>query len=318
MAISTHCKWIGLLSVVLSLALISSSLAETPSTERDLPAPIFTIISVDLVEVPFETALNHIAERGGFPLNYNRSRIPIDATITVQLNTCVRWMRYGTLWTRRKLRSLRRNRDSSSFVPASDVDAVESTISGFIVDHGDGEQLSNATIVVLNGDGQHRLGTLSNAEGYYAIPGITEDFCVIIASYIGYETFRDTLQIANRNNVRVDIELKRTALQLGEVIVEADLNNSLENNLSVRPSIASLKVRDIKQMAAMGEPDLLRGLQLLPGVQSASDFSSGLYVRGGGPDQTGIFLDQARLYNPSHAFGLFSTFNPDAVKDVTL
>ena len=311
-------KWIGLLSVVLPLVFIGSSLAETPSTERDLPAPIFTIISVDLVEVPLETALNHIAEKGGFPLNYNRSRIPIDATITVQLELV------------RALDALRHVMDETQtalvtmeqgqlvIVPASDVDAVESTISGFIVDHGDGEQLSNATIVVLNGDGQRRLGTLSNAEGYYAIPGITEDFCVIIASYIGYETFRDTLEIANRNNVRVDIELKRTAVQLGEVLVEADLNSSPENNLSVRPSIASLKVRDIKQMAAMGEPDLLRGLQLLPGVQSASDFSSGLYVRGGGPDQTGIFLDQARLYNPSHAFGLFSTFNPDAVKDVTL
>ncbi len=311
-------KWIGLLSVVLPLVFIGSSLAETPSTERDLPAPIFTIISVDLVEVPLETALNHIAEKGGFPLNYNRSRIPIDATITVQLELV------------RALDALRHVMDETQtalvtmeqgqlvIVPASDVDAVESTISGFIVDHGDGEQLSNATIVVLNGDGQRRLGTLSNAEGYYAIPGITEDFCVIIASYIGYETFRDTLQIARRNNVRVDIELKRTAVQLGEVLVEADLNSSPENNLSVRPSIASLKVRDIKQMAAMGEPDLLRGLQLLPGVQSASDFSSGLYVRGGGPDQTGIFLDQARLYNPSHAFGLFSTFNPDAVKDVTL
>ena len=270
------------------------------------------------MEVPLETALNHIAERGGFPLNYNRSRIPIDATITVQLEHV------------RALDALRHVMDETQttlvtteqgqlvIVPASDVDAVESTISGFIVDHGDGEQLSNATIVVLNGDGQRRLGTLSNAEGYYAIPGITEDFCVIIASYIGYETFRDTLQIDSRNNVRVDIELKRTAVQLDEVLVEADLNSSPENNLSVRPSIASLKVRDIKQMAAMGEPDLLRGLQLLPGVQSASDFSSGLYVRGGGPDQTGIFLDQARLYNPSHAFGLFSTFNPDAVKDVTL
>ena len=247
------------------------------------------MISVDLVEVPLETALNHIAERGGFPLNYNRSRIPIDATITVQLEHV------------RALDALRHVMDETQTtlvtteqgqlvgLPASDVDSVESTISGFIVDHGDGEQLSNATIVVLNGDGQHRLGTLSNAEGYYAIPGITEDFCVIIASYIGYETFRDTLQIANRNNVRVDIELKRTAAQLGEVLVEADLNSSLENNLSVRPSIASLKVRDIKQMAAMGEPDLLRGLQLLPGVQSASDFSSGLYVRGGGPIKRAFF-----------------------------
>ncbi len=102
---------------------------------------------------------------------------------------------------------------------------------------------------------------------------------------------------------------------MGEVVVEAEATAASE--LNQRPSVVALQVTDVQQMAAMAEPDLLRSLQLLPGVQSASDFSSGLYVRGGGPDQTGILLDQMRLYNPSHAFGFFSTFNPDAIKDVT-
>ena len=106
-------------------------------------------------------------------------------------------------------------------------------------------------------------------------------------------------------------------LRLGEIVVEAEAADRVENELNHQPSVVVLQARNLKQMPAMGAPALLRSLQLLPGVQTASDFSSGLYVRGGGPDQTGILLDQVRLYNPSHAFGFFSTFNPDAIKDVT-
>ncbi|MDP7237468.1 MAG: TonB-dependent receptor plug domain-containing protein, partial [Candidatus Latescibacteria bacterium] len=80
----------------------------------------------------------------------------------------------------------------------------------------------------------------------------------------------------------------------------------------------SLKAVTLKDLPALGEADLLRSLQLLPGIQAASDISSGLYVRGGGPDQTKILLDQIPLYNPSHAFGFFSTFNPDAIKELSL
>ena len=102
-----------------------------------------------------------------------------------------------------------------------------------------------------------------------------------------------------------------------EVVVVEAAADPVENELSRQSSVVVLPMKSLQQMPAMGEPDLLRSLQLLPGVQAASDFSSGLYVRGGGPDQTGILLDQVRLYNPSHAFGFFSTFNPDAIKDVT-
>ena len=190
---------------------------------------------------------------------------------------------------------------------------LTSTLSGFVRDGSDGERLPNAAVAIAAES--RDLGALSNAEGYYAIPDIPAGTWVVTASYIGYTTQRDTLALAAGQALRWDIELERQALEMVEVVVEAEATATSEVNQ--RPSVVALQVTDVQQMAAMAEPDLLRSLQLLPGVQSASDFSSGLYVRGGGPDQTGILLDQMRLYNPSHAFGFFSTFNPDAIKDVT-
>ena len=160
------------------------------------------------------------------------------------------------------------------------------------------------------------MGTLSNAEGYYALPGIPAGTWVIAVSYIGYAVHRDTLHLAAGQELRRDIELDRDELEMEAVVVEAEADR-VENELSRQSSVVVLPMKSLQKMPAMGEPDLLRSLQLLPGVQTASDYSSGLYVRGGGPDQTGILLDQVRLYNPSHAFGFFSTFNPDAIKDVT-
>ena len=190
---------------------------------------------------------------------------------------------------------------------------LTSTLSGFVRDGSDGERLPNAAVAIAVEN--RTMGALSNAEGYYAIPDIPAGTWVVTASYIGYTTQRDTLALAAGQALRWDIELERQALEMGEVVVEAAATATSEVNQ--RPSVVALQVTDVQQMAAMAEPDLLRSLQLLPGVQAASDFSSGLYVRGGGPDQTGILLDQMRLYNPSHAFGFFSTFNPDAIKDVT-
>ena len=190
-----------------------------------------------------------------------------------------------------------------------------STLSGFVRDQSDGERLPNAAVAIAVAD--RELGALTNSEGYYAIPAIPPGTWVVTASYIGYTTHQDTLALTAGQALRWDIELNRQALELGEVVVEAEAT-AVESDVNQRPSVVAMPVADLQQMAAMAEPDLLRSLQLLPGVQAASDFSSGLYVRGGGPDQTAILLDQMRLYNPSHAFGFFSTFNPDAIKNVTL
>ena len=88
--------------------------------------------------------------------------------------------------------------------------------------------------------------------------------------------------------------------------------------VAVEAERVSLRAQPLQQLPALGEADFLRGLQLLPGIQATSDMSSGLYVRGSGPGQTAILLDHTPLYNPSHLFGFFSTFNPDAIKEVNL
>ena len=101
----------------------------------------------------------------------------------------------------------------------------------------------------------------------------------------------------------------------GEVVVSADREADEEaRNIGV----VQMKIETIKQLPAILEPDVFRSLQLLPGVKAASDYSSGLYIRGGDPGQTLVLLDRTTVYNPTHVFGFFSTFNPDAIKDVRL
>ena len=301
-------------------ALIDTSTAHSVSLielgGRNLPQAVLTVISIDLTDVPLEQALVDIADKGDFALSYNRSRIPVDEKITVRMKD-VRALEALLYVMSRTGTELHITEDGQlAIVPSkrSGTQRRVSTVSGFVRDRSDGESLPNATVAVRFE--RRNMGALSNTEGYYAIKGIPAGISVVAVSYIGYTTYRDTLELAVGEDLRLDIELDRETLILGEVIVEAEAN-PVKNELSQQPSVVALKMQTLQRMPAMAEPDLLRSLQLLPGVQTASDFSSGLYVRGGGPDQTGIRLDQVRLYNPSHAFGFFSTFNPDAIKDVT-
>ena len=185
------------------------------------------------------------------------------------------------------------------------------TLSGFVTDADNGESLPLASIVLA----QVQLGAASNSSGYYAVKGIPAGTYEVVISYIGYKSWRDTLAFSDRD-VRLDVALQVESVDLEEIVIQAERREELEQ--ATQSSFIALQVEPLQQMPAIGEADLLRSLQLLPGIQSASDISSGLYVRGGGPDQTAILLDHIPLYNPSHLFGFFSTFNPDAIKDVQL
>ncbi len=190
---------------------------------------------------------------------------------------------------------------------------LAATLSGFVTDADNGEALILAAIVVEG----LQLGAVSNNSGYYAVKQVPAGTHVVSASHIGYHTRWDTLRFGADEAVRFDVALVPKPVDLGEeVVVEAERREALEQ--ATQSSFIALQVEPLQQMPAIGEADLLRSLQLLPGIQSASDVSSGLYVRGGGPDQTAILLDHIPLYNPSHLFGFFSTFNPDAIKDVQL
>ena len=193
-------------------------------------------------------------------------------------------------------------------IPAS---AQAATISGFVTDRSSGEFLPSAN-VFLRGTS---LGALSNDNGYYAVTGIPAGSYVLVVSYVGYETYRDTLSLGAEAYLRKDVELVPTVLVGETAVVEADRNR---DERLAQPGFVALQAAVLQELPAIGETDLLRSLQLLPGIQASSDISSSLYVRGGGPDQTQILLDQIPLYNPSHAFGFFSIFNPEAIKDMRL
>ncbi len=186
-------------------------------------------------------------------------------------------------------------------------------LSGTITDRKNGESLPYAN-VVLKWQGEP-LGALSNVDGYYAVKNIPPGDYVLIVSYVGYESSVDTMSFKGNEELVRDVSLGEEPIQSEEIVVEAD---RFEEERVVQTGFVAVETRKLQELPSIGETDVLRGLQLLPGIQAASDISSGLYIRGGGPDQTLILLDQIPLYNPSHAFGFFSTFNPDAIKDMSL
>ncbi|MDR3712417.1 MAG: TonB-dependent receptor [Puia sp.] len=185
------------------------------------------------------------------------------------------------------------------------------TVSGTVRDKKSGETLIGASIVLL---GQSRLNVLSNAYGFYSVNATPGDYKMVV-SFTGYQP--DTVAVSLVRDVVVPVELTAEGAQLQEVVISANRNS---NNVT-KPlmGVQKLSINEIKDIPVLfGEKDILKTIQLLPGVQSGGDGNSGFYVRGGSIDQNLILLDEATVYNPSHLLGFFSTFNSDALKDVTL
>ncbi|MEX2601448.1 MAG: TonB-dependent receptor [Balneolaceae bacterium] len=185
-----------------------------------------------------------------------------------------------------------------------------SSINGYISDRTTGETLIAANVALL----EINRGAASNTSGYYSITNLPPGTYTIAASYIGYRLFEEAVELEAGETLRLDIELIPEGVELEEIVVQSESELEELQNIGVSQVETAL----IRSLPAIFEPDVFRSVQLLPGVKAASDFSSGLYIRGGSPDQTLILLDETTVYNPSHFFGFYSTFNPDAVKDVRL
>ncbi|MEM1135888.1 MAG: TonB-dependent receptor [Bacteroidota bacterium] len=184
------------------------------------------------------------------------------------------------------------------------------TISGYIKDQGSGETLIGATVYVE----EIENGTVSNVYGFYSISLDPGEYTVNYR-YVGYES--QVKKIVLNENTKVDIELGEAGEQLEEVVVTAEAENA--NVTSLEMSVNKLDIKTIQQIPSLlGEADLIRSIQLLPGVSTAGEGASGFNVRGGGVGQNLVLLDEAPVYNSSHLLGFFSVFNPDAVKDVKL
>ncbi|MEX0722482.1 MAG: TonB-dependent receptor [Gracilimonas sp.] len=188
--------------------------------------------------------------------------------------------------------------------------AQSASISGYITDSQTGETLISANI----GFQEINKGTSSNTLGYYSLPNLEAGTYVVFCSYVGYRAFREEISLEPGQNLRLDIELVPESIELDEIVVRSRAEQEEQKNIGT----AQINTELVKELPSVFEADVFRSIQLLPGVKAASDFSSGLYIRGGSPDQTLILLDRTTVYNPSHFFGFFSTFNPDAIKDVRL
>jgi len=184
------------------------------------------------------------------------------------------------------------------------------TLSGVMSDEVNGEFLIGATIYVPDLE----IGTAANEYGYFSLT-LPAGLYMIRASYLGYKT--RVLQIDLRENLRMNIELELSSRTLDEVVIVGDRTDA--NIRSPEMSVAKLKIREVRAIPVLfGEQDILKTIQLLPGVQSAGEGGSGYYVRGGDAGQNLILLDEATVYNPSHLLGFFSVFNSDAISDVKL
>ncbi len=184
------------------------------------------------------------------------------------------------------------------------------SLSGTIKDASNGETLAGATVLIKG----TTKAVASNPYGFYSLNTQAGAYTVVV-SFIGYRTFEKTVHL--NSNVTQHFALSAEDTELEEIEISA--RNEALNVESTQMSAIQLQMAEIKKIPAfMGEVDIMRTIQLLPGVKSAGDGNTGFYVRGGGPDQNLILLDEAPIYNASHLLGFFSVFNGDAVKDVTL
>jgi outer membrane cobalamin receptor len=180
------------------------------------------------------------------------------------------------------------------------------TISGYIQDAATAEKLIGAGIY----DKKHRLGTLANTYGFYSL-SLPNDSVVLIINYVGYN--EKQIKFYLDKNIQMNIDLQ-SLLELKEIEIIAEKSEKIEQ--STQMSTVNIPIQQIKAIPALlGEVDVLKVIQLLPGVQSAEG-TSGFYVRGGGADQNLILLDGTPVYNASHLFGFFSIFNADAINNI--
>jgi len=186
------------------------------------------------------------------------------------------------------------------------------TLSGVIKDAESGESLPFANIQVKKSS----LGANSNPDGYFTILKVPTDTATLIISYLGYKTLELSLSpTVSKSNLVIEM-VAEGSLQLDEVTITA------ESEALMRPkesgSIVQLTPKQLAKLPNVGERDIMRSLQLLPGVSAANESTSGLFVRGGTPDQNLILYDGFTVYHVDHLYGFFSAFNYNALKDLQL
>jgi len=198
--------------------------------------------------------------------------------------------------------------DVAAALPAADQTA---TLAGYIRNTVTGAGLAGANVYFVDS----QVGTATNIDGYFVFPAVPAGEYILEISYLGYRSLRTNIALEPGKTYRLNFELTPQTISLDSVVV---LGQRIDQQTRNRVSQVQLGTHQLQSVPPIGEADLMRSLQTLPGVLSTSEYSSGLVIRGGNTDQNLILLDGITLYNPSHLFGLFSNFILDAVKEAEL
>ena len=196
------------------------------------------------------------------------------------------------------------------FLPFLSLSQEKFTLNGYITDKESGESLIGATVYI----NELNAGTVTNAYGFYSIT-LDEGTYSLDFRYIGYVSMSRSIDL--NSNQKVDIELEGDDIQLENIVISDQAEDF--NISSIEMSTAKLDMSKISEIPTfLGENDIIKAIQLLPGVSSVGEGASGFNVRGGSVGQNLVLLDEAPVYNSSHLLGFLSVFNPDAVKDLKL
>ncbi|HVI43742.1 MAG TPA: TonB-dependent receptor [Chitinophaga sp.] len=264
-----------------------------------------TKITISIPATTLENALKLLEQQTQIHFSYEYTRIKgitVDAHTykDVTLETICRELLKGTTLI------FKRSGDQVIIGPAKHA----RTLSGYVEDAASGERLIGVSLAVP----AQQSGAITNAYGFYSLtlPG---DSLRLLVSYVGYERLDTTVSM--HSSTSVTFRMKALNRQLGEVTIRGAAAEKIEASSQMsRINLSAAMVQSTPRL--FGEADLFKTLQLLPGVKQGTEATSALLVRGGTPDQNLILLDGAPLYNPMHLMGIFSTFNTQVLKDVTL
>lgn len=284
------------LAVLLSAGLYGQTGLQTP-------------VSLKADNLPLEKALQQLEKQTEMRFSYSRDLIPQGKKVTCEyeqqeLKTVLKAILEGTGIEFQKAGS------QIILVPLATPVNDKTLLNGYIRDQNSGEALIGAVVY----DRRSGIGTYTNRYGFYSLE-LPADSLEIVVQYMGYG--QTTTLMAGGGRHKMDQGLKLADLELGAVEIRADDFSGMEKETQMSQfNISPMELKKIPALA--GEVDVLRTLQTLPGVRGGYEGSAGLYVRGGGPDQNLILIDDVPVYNVSHLFGFFSVFNSDAIRSVEL
>jgi hypothetical protein len=263
---------------------------------------------VDIAEHYFNESLKDVFD-AVFSRNKMHYWIEQDGTIYILQNT-------DDLARLKKLYQSRQSKTTASATvmepPKTQPTHFQFSISGKVVDQGSGESLPSANIRIRNTS----LSTTTNTDGNFTLFNIPSDTCVVEVTYSGYQNdyFRLTAKNINENLV---LRMFKALNTLNEVTVNGK-KSGVMNTDTKKVGVLQLNPASLEKLPNLGEKDILRAFQLMPGVGATNESSSGAYVRGGTPDQNLVVFDGFTVYQVDHLYGFFSAFNSNAVKDVQL